>query len=66
MSGAYDRAGAAIVPDNNKSTTQSAADSLRGGSDRASNQGKGIVDQAKDTTTNLMGNNQAGSGRSNA
>jgi len=51
------------VPNENKSTTQEASDKLRGGSDHASNQGKGVVDQAKDATNNLMGGN-TGSRRS--
>ena len=62
VSGTYDRAAAAIVPNENKSTTQQASDKLRGGSDSASAQGKGIVDQAKDATNNLTGTNQGSTG----
>ena len=65
LSGTYDRVAAAIVPDENKSTTQSASESLRGGTDSASAQGKRCVDKAKDTTDNVLGNKQAGTGRSN-
>ena len=61
LSGAYDRVAAAIVPNENKSTTQAASDKLRGGSDDASAQGKGVVDQAKDATNNLLGGSNTGS-----
>ena len=43
------------MPNEQKSTTQAASDKIRGGSDDASAQGKGIVDQAKDGVDNLMG-----------
>jgi hypothetical protein len=46
---------AAIVPNDQKSTTQAASDKLRGGSDDASAQGKGVVEQAKEGVNNLMG-----------
>ena len=58
------RVKAAVVPDEKKSTTQSASDSLRGGLEKASSEGKGAVRQAKDATNNLVGGNQASSSRS--
>jgi len=60
LSGAYDRVAAAITPNDQKSTTQQASDKLRGGSDDASAQGKGLVEQAKEGLDNLVGNNNTG------
>jgi len=43
------------MPNDQKSTTQEASDKIRGGSDDASAQGHGVVEQAKEGVNNLMG-----------
>jgi hypothetical protein len=57
VTGAYDRVAAVMTPNNKKSLPQQASDSIRGASDNASDQGKGMMDQAKEATSNFLGRN---------
>ncbi|EOD52325.1 putative chaperone heat shock protein hsp12 protein [Neofusicoccum parvum UCRNP2] len=52
ITGTYDRAAGAAQPSDTKSTSQKAADSVRSGSDDASNQSKGILQSAQETVGN--------------
>ncbi|GAO47807.1 hypothetical protein G7K_2005-t1 [Saitoella complicata NRRL Y-17804] len=53
LSGAYDRVAAAVVPAENKSTSQSAADSLRGTNDDAKAEGNSLYDTVASGLTNV-------------
>lgn len=48
----YFSAAGAVQPDDTKSTTQKASDSVRGGSDDASQQSKGVLQSAQETIGN--------------
>ncbi|KAL1924895.1 uncharacterized protein VTP21DRAFT_4549 [Calcarisporiella thermophila] len=48
ISGGADRLASRIVPDSQKSTGQQVADTGRGAHDQTHDQGKGIMDKAKD------------------
>jgi hypothetical protein len=50
-SGLYDRAAGSVQPSDQKSGTQKVGDSLRSGTDDASNQSKGFVQSAQDTAS---------------
>ncbi|KAF2404586.1 hypothetical protein EJ06DRAFT_470162 [Trichodelitschia bisporula] len=47
--GAYDRAAGALQPESEKSTSQKLGDSVRGGSDDAESQSKGVLQSAQET-----------------
>ncbi|KAF2810052.1 uncharacterized protein BDZ99DRAFT_462662 [Mytilinidion resinicola] len=52
ITGAADKATAAVVPEGEKSTTQKLGDETRGTTNDASAQGKTLLDQAQETVAN--------------